>query len=106
MKMDSQAIEDMCLVFLSDAAVTLASPLCLPGSWTVVFQLRNCADLPWLHYLMTFIVHCHVQRVVFAFLFIFLTVLHLYARLTLRIWCIDLYAMGCGCGFAWTVYAV
>jgi len=38
--MDSQPVEDMCLVFLGDAAVTLASPLCLPGSWTVVFQLR------------------------------------------------------------------
>jgi len=38
--MDNQAVEDMCLVFLGDAAVTLASPLRLPKCWTVVFHLR------------------------------------------------------------------
>jgi len=30
--MDNQAVVDMCLVFLGDAAVTLASPLRLLGS--------------------------------------------------------------------------
>jgi len=43
--MDSQAVEDTCDVFSGDAAVTLASPLCLPGSWTVIFYL------PWLCWL-------------------------------------------------------
>jgi len=33
-------------------------------------------------------------------------VLHLYARLAQRLWCNDLCTEGCGCGFAWTVYAV
>ena len=33
-------------------------------------------------------------------------VLHLYARLAQRLQCNDLCAEGCGCGFAWTVYAV
>jgi len=33
-------------------------------------------------------------------------VLHLYAHLAQRIWCNDSCAEGCGCGFAWTVYAV
>ena len=42
---------------------------------------------------MTFIVHCHVQRVAFLYFF---SVLHLYARLIVRIRCNDLYAMGVG----------
>jgi len=45
-KMDSQAVEDTSSqVFSGGVAVTLAFPLCMPGSSTVIFCLRW---LPWL----------------------------------------------------------
>jgi len=48
--MEFQAAEDTSEVFYGGVAVTLAFPLCLPGSRTVTFYLRW---LPWLT--MTFI---------------------------------------------------
>ena len=39
-KMEFQAAEDTSEVFYGGVAVTLAFPLCLPGSRTVTFYLR------------------------------------------------------------------
>jgi len=44
--MDNQAVEDMFLVFLGDAAVTLASPYACLDPELSSSNFDNCADLP------------------------------------------------------------
>jgi len=48
-KTNNQAVEDMCLVFLGDAAVTLASPVACLDPELLSSAFDDCADLPWLH---------------------------------------------------------